>query len=57
MKNETIQVKILLEEIENRIKIRRMMAVYFEGRVCASCVVIAELRDLIRFINKQKNNE
>ena len=57
MKSETIQVKILLEEIEKRIEIRRTMMVHFDGRVCSSFAVIVELRDLIRFINKQKNNE
>lgn len=54
MDNETINVKILLEEIDKRIEIRRAMMVHFDGRVCSSFAVIAELRDLIRYINKTK---
>ena len=57
MKNETIQVKTLLEEIEKCIEIRRTMMVHFDGRVCSCFAVKVELRDIIRFINKQKNNE
>lgn len=57
MKSETIQVKILLEEIEKRIEIRRAMGVLYDVSVSKNFAVISELRDLIRFINKQKNNE
>lgn len=52
-----IDEAVLLEEIEKRIAIRRTMMVHFDGRVCSSFAVISELRDLIRYINKQKNNE
>lgn len=57
MENGKIQVKTLLEEIEKRIEIRRTMMVHFDGRVCSSFAVICELRDIIRFIKKQMNNE
>ena len=49
-----IDETVLIEEIERRIDIRSARALYFDGRVCSSCAVIIELRELIQFINKQK---
>ena len=49
-----IDERKILAEIDRRIEIRRAIAVYFDGRVCASCAVISELRDLIRFVNQNK---
>lgn len=51
-----IDEAVLIENIEKRIETRRAMAAYFDEKY-TSFSVIYELRDLIRFINKQKNNE